>query len=210
MLQDIFTRSVGTVLRLEQDVSGLVAEKERSLASETVVDVLLRGVQGLLSERAGEGSTLKASLEAILCQLCRLSDVLEIRAECSDRSENALLFKSVARKDKVQFNEYNSAESFTAEKSNHDVFADASEVSLNSTSPYTVSKIDYSLDYREIQGSLSVLFGASHSSTSSIVAKLNMFDVISRALARRVYELNKTRKLKVALKKRSGECTAYT
>ena len=215
LLQVMLLSVVSPIFKLKDDVELLSIERSAVSRSDAVGEALLRGLKGLMGPKAGEGSTLKSSLEAILCELCRLPAVVEIKAECTDTGEKALLFKSSARRDRTEVTELVptvtgtsvlSAESAVL-TSVHCEDADAGEIPA-----YGLDRDEFPLDHRDIKGNLTVIYSKTDGDLRilELFSRLKLFEVVAKVLSRRVYELNKARKMKIALKRKSEEQTTLT
>lgn len=205
LLQVILLSTASAVLKLSADVELLCFERSSVRRSDAVGEALIRGLRGMMGSRSGEGGTLKGSLEAILSELCRLPTVVEIKAECTDTSEGTLLFKSFAKRDRVEFKELvptiAGTSSVTVESvpiSTQDEEIDNIDVPV-----YDLNREEYTLEHRDIKGNLTVIFSKSNCDLRimELLSRLKLFEVIAKVLSPRVYELNKARKSKLALKR---------
>ena len=213
LLEVLLISVITSVQKLKVDVDQLYVERTAVTRSEAVGEVLVRGLKGLMGPKAGDRGTLKGSLEAILCELCRLPAVVEIKAECTDTSETALLFKSSARKDRVEVRELAptvtgtsilTAESAAPTTSQND------DIDVSDIPVYGLDREEYLLDHRDIKGNLTIVYSSSEGDSRilELFSRLKLFEVVAKVLSRRVYELNKARKMKAALKRKSEEQTA--
>ena len=215
LLQVIILSVVSSVLKLKNDVEILRVERSAVSRSDAVGEALVRGLKGLMGPKSGDGGTLKSSLEAILCELCRLPAVVEIKAECTDTSENALLFKSCARRDRVEVKELaptvTGSSILTYESPAPTTFQN-DDVDVGEIPIYGLDREEYLLDYRDIKGNLTVVYSKSEGDSRilELFSRYKLFEVMAKVLSRRVYELNKSRKMRVSLKRKSEEQIALT
>jgi hypothetical protein len=210
LAQQILGGIAVSVLRLAREVSALVAEKALAAKQELLADILAGCMRGLLGARSAEGGSLRDSLESVLAQLCRLPGVVEICVECTDSADRALLFKSSARREaggafRAEVEEYSVAGAggtlaSTNSQCQTQTQSQIPEFAEPQMPAYSLDKCEFALDCHEVKGNLTVeLDGRGDALQTSVL------ELIARALARRVYEMNRARKSKVALRKKADE-----
>lgn len=181
LTQQVLGSTISSIIRKDKDIIAIKKERDFSTQVVRIAEILENCILGFFSPHRGdESAPLKASIESVLTELCKMPHVIEVRVECVDIQERVLLFKSTLK-------------------------PTANNNSMNGSSidASIVSK-EYTLDHRDVKGNLVIHFSSQQTGQSegnlSQLSSVDVFATIAKAIARRAFELNKVRKNKAALK----------